>query len=148
MFGVATAHGGAVAQVRLASSINPAPTTSTTFVNVPSATATITVPHGTRALIVAHFSATSECTDSVNTTGAYSCMLRILIGGVEANPTDTNAQIFDSSAQDGREAHAVERFRGPLGPGTYNVVVQFKVPAATNTFWLDSWTLEVDRIKA
>jgi hypothetical protein len=146
--GVTKAGGKTVTQVKLVRGDLLVWTSSTSYVAVPGATATVTVPVGSKALIIARFAAISDCTDSNgNVTGGYSCNLRVLVNGQEAAPAGAQSSIFDATAADGREAHAIERSRGPLGPGTYVVTVQYSVAGATVTFDLDGWTLEVDRVK-
>jgi len=147
LVGVTTVSGKSITQVKVVRSILAVTTSSLTFVAVPGATATVKVPAGSKGLIIARFSAVSSCTDSVNVTGGYGCELRVLVNGVEAAPASGQSEVFDSSAADGREAHAFERSRGPVGPGTYVVTVQYAVPAATVAFDLVGWSLEVDTVK-
>jgi hypothetical protein len=124
-------------------------TNSTTYVELPGASATVTVPAGQSSLIIASFTAESECAVG---GGTGYCSVRILIGGLEANPGAGSEFHFDSfgsgSATDFSEAHAMTRSRGPLGPGTYAVQVQATVSAANTTFVLDDWHLTVQRVPA
>jgi len=124
-------------------------TSSTSFVNVGPET-TIKVPDGTKAIILARFSAESAC---YGAAGGY-CSVRIRIGGVDGMPVPTGADFFAfDSGDDGTEssssweAHAIERSRGGLGPGTYTVRVQASVTDADLTFRLDDMNLTVERIK-
>ena len=142
------AAGTSINVVKVVRDSNIRNTSSTTYKSLPGASVTIKIPAGSKGLIIARFSGTSECTEPSNTTGGYGCQVRVLIGGQEAQPTGINASIFDSSSTDGREAHAIERSRGPLGPGTYQVVAQWAVPSATVDFTLANWNLEVDLVKA
>ncbi|MDT5018412.1 MAG: hypothetical protein QOD39_4572, partial [Mycobacterium sp.] len=100
------------------------------------------------ALILARFSATSSCEASAG----YGCQVRVLIDGVEAQPAGINASVFDSSTEgtnaDGREAHMIERSRGPLGAGDHVVKVQMAVPNGIVSFTLTNWNLTVERIRA
>lgn len=125
-------------------------TSSTSFVNV-GLEARITVPAGTKAIILARFSAESAC--SAVSGGGY-CSIRIRIGGVDGLPVPTGAEFFAfDSTDDGAEStsswesHAIERSRGPLGPGTYTVRVQAAVTDGDVTFRLDDANLTVERIK-
>ena len=70
-------------------------TQSGTFVNLPGATTTITVPSGQRALIVARFTAESSCFSF--TDAGCEGQVRILIGGVEAAPACGADCAFDST---------------------------------------------------
>lgn len=144
--GVTKVSGTSISQVKLVRNSNAASTTSQTYLAVPGATTTLTVPAGSKAVIVARFSAISVCEELSDARG-YGCNVRVMVNGAEAAPAGTS--VFDSSGKgNSREAHAIERSRGPVGPGTYVVSVQFSVPAATVTLTLSKWTLEVDRIKA
>ncbi len=146
--GLTKASGKTITQVKLVRGDLLVSNTSTTYVALPGATATVTVPAGSRALIIARFAGVSDCIDSNgNVTGGYTCNLRVMVNGLEAAPAGAQSSIFDATAADGREAHAMERSRGPVGPGTYVVTVQYSVAAATVSFYLDGWTLEVDRVK-
>ena len=123
-------------------------TASTTFANVGPET-TIRVPAGTRAIILARFSAESSCSGAADGW----CSVRIRIGGVDGLPVPTGAEFFAfDSADDGTEtsssweSHAIERSR-VLGPGTYVVRVQAAVSDAALTFRLDDMNLTVERIK-
>src|SRR5689334_4424310 len=82
-----SAQGNTLTQVKVVRDANPAETTSTSFVDVPGATITITVPAGTKALILARFSASSTCPGPV---ADASCFVRILINGIEAYPSGVN----------------------------------------------------------
>ena len=136
---------------------NPAEVTSTSWADVPGATTTITVPASTKAVVDARFSATSICTGTPVILDA-SCFVRVLIGGVEGQPNGVNTSVFDSTRSVdptvfegfaiGRQAHMIERVRGPLGPGTYTVKVQSFVPYSGATLALINWLLVVERVKA
>jgi hypothetical protein len=132
------------------STINGQETQSRTYVDLPGAATSITVPSGQKALIVARFTGASQC-GSLNPDDD-GCFVRVLIGGQEADPV--NAGHFDtaeccsgSSNGDSWESHAIDRSRGPLGPGTYPVRVQW-LAGAENDFMLWGWHLTVERVKA
>lgn len=115
--------------------------TTTDYADVSGASATVTVPDGKNALIVARFGGSSIC---AGTSG--SCRVRILIGGVVASPEpvspwDTRTE---ASSSFDYEALFMERSRS-VGPGTYIVQVQ-AARAATGFFDLDNWHLAVERI--
>ena len=147
---VATAHsGGSITSVKTVSGTDTVETESRTYVDLPGAAATITVPRGQKALVLARVTAASQC-GSLNPDDD-GCMVRIVIGGVEADPQ--NAGHFDtaeccsaSSNGDSWESHAIDRSRGPLGPGAYPVTVQWRADGA-NQFMLWGWHLTVERVK-
>lgn len=150
------ATGTAVTQVRIVS--DPAPSQTileTPWTNVAGARRTILVPEGERAIILARFTAESECIfvgeDDV-------CLVRIVIGGRAGNPDDSGSTgdqgfIFDSSEAQPTDqlltpqGHSIESFRGPLGPGQYVVQVQARLSDQPNgSLTLDDWILVVERI--
>jgi hypothetical protein len=107
------------------------------------------VPSGQRALIIARFSAASQC-GSLNPDDD-GCFVRILVGGVEAEPVtagsfDTAACCPNSSNGDSFESHQIERSLGPLASGTYPVTVQWQADAE-NQFMLWGWHLTVERAR-
>jgi hypothetical protein len=124
-------------------------TSSTTFVDLPGASATVTVPSGQSSLVIASFTAETEY---ALTGGTGYCTVRILVGGIEGNPAAGNDFWFDAFGSTGTtdrsEGHAMTRSRGPLGPGTYPVQVQVAVTAGNTSFILDDWHLTVQRVPA
>jgi hypothetical protein len=150
--------GGPVVQVKVVRGDTAATTTSQNYATVPGATTTVTVPQGQRALILARFSAESNCVDG--DPGEY-CSVRIRIGNVEGLPAAGTDFAFDSIRDPsnctnvlfgnncGWSSHSMDRSRGPLGPGTYSVKVQWRVVGATGvpSFRLDDWSLTVERVK-
>ena len=150
-----TAQGNTLTQVKVVRDANPAETTSTSFVDVPGATTTITVPSGTRALILARFSASSTCIGPVQVA---SCFVRIMIyksgtTPTEAFPSGVNLSTFDTEQPSNGisapfQAHIIERSRGGLSAGSYVVDVQFSVPNVGATLALVNWNLTVERIKS
>ena len=149
--GVAAVSGkaGPITAVTVVSDGGLQETSSRTFVDVPGAATTIRVPAGQRALIVARFSASSQC-GSLNPDDD-GCFVRILVGGVEADPVaagsfDTAACCPNSSNGDSFESHQIERSRGPVSSGTYTVKVQWQADAE-NQFMLWGWHLAVERAR-
>jgi hypothetical protein len=138
---------GGITAVKVARDSNLVSTASTTFVNIPGATITMTVPPKSRALILARFSATSEC-DGVPNNG---CEVRVVINNIEAQPAGINASVFDSGTSadtgDSREAHMIERSAGPLPAGNYVVKAQMAVPNNEVSLVLANWNLTVERAK-
>ena len=70
-------------------------TLSTSYVDVPGAQTNITIPSGQRGLIVARFTAKSDC---IPAAGACEGQVRILIGGVEGAPACGGECAFDSTS--------------------------------------------------
>lgn len=145
-----TAQGNTLTQVKVVRDANPAETTSTSFVDVPGATVTMTVPAGTKALILARFSASSTCVGPITPAG---CFVRVLVNGTEALPSGVNLSTFDTETVSNGisapfQAHMIERSRGGLTGGTYVVKVQYAVPNTGATLALVNWNLTVERIKS
>jgi hypothetical protein len=146
----ATSKGGkSITAVKVVRETAAQTTGSATFVDVPGASTTITVPAGQRALILARFSGESNC--SSGDVGGW-CSLRIRIGGASGAPASESDFAFDSVDSSeaagcdadlcGWESHSMDRSRGPLGPGTYTVKVQwsvvpFDIGSVAPTFRLD-----------
>src|SRR5205814_482584 len=124
----ATDVGKTLTSVKFLSDTSVQTTSSTSFVNLPGAATSMTVPSNTKALIIVRFSAQSLCSGDAGTW----CSVRVLVGGVEADPA--KGLIFHFDAADPQAgfgfaaaSHAIEREAGPLGPGTYPVTVQYAV---------------------
>ncbi len=145
-----TVSGSSVTGVKVVRDTAATSVGSTSFEDLPEASTTVRVPQGTRALILARFSAESLC---LGPSGSPEvCSVRILIGGQEAEPASGSDFAFDSSngGADGPyswEGHSMDRSRGPLGPGTYTVKVQAKVTLVGGAFGLDDWSLTVERVR-
>ena len=147
--------GAAITRVKVLRETAVATTSSTTYVDLPGSTTTITVPSGHRALILARFSAESNCTDGA--AGDW-CTARIRIGGVSAAPASETDFAFDSvddpsnctdallGTHCGWESHSMDRSRGPLGPGTYTVKVQWAATSGSTVFRLDDWSLTIESV--
>ena len=130
VFGVATATGGTANT-----------TTTTTFADLPGATATITVPAGRTATLVANFTAESACYGADN-----YCYVRILVDGVELAPVVEDDFAFDSSDSNTEtsgswESHAVQRVATGLTAGAHTITVQRAVTGGS--LRLDDWSLAV-----
>lgn len=116
----------------------PVATSSATLLNVGSAS--VTVPAGSTATVVATFSAESLCND-----GTSWCSVRLFIDGAEMNPEDGTGYAFDSPSASGStwndyEAHSVTRIRVGIPAGTHTVTVQMQAFGG-NAFRLDDWSL-------
>jgi hypothetical protein len=120
-------------------------TSSTAFVALPGASTTISVPAGEAALLVARFTAESQCTGAA--AGSW-CSVRILVNGAEADPASGIDFAFDAvptvNTTDFWEGHAMDRSK-LVGAGNYVVIVQWAVTNASTTFRLDDWSFTVER---
>ena len=139
--------GGPITAVKVVREESIDATNSTDYVDLPNATTTITVPSGQRALILARFSAASDCVSTA--TVACRAFVRILIGGVEGAPQ--SASNFDSTPGNAPRHsgnRALERSRGGFGglpAGTYEVKVQYRVDDSGTFEYLGGWHLTVER---
>jgi hypothetical protein len=139
----------------------PVTTTSTVFLPLLGTgppDAVVPVAKHQKALINVRFTAESRCSGG-NGIGDW-CEVRILIGGVEADPAasafppDTFA--LDSTNNGAEttnswEGHALERHRCVVGTDVamnVPVVVEWRVMsfgAIPPEFWLDDWSLAIER---
>jgi hypothetical protein len=134
----AVGTGAAAWGVATRTGTDPQTTSSTSFVDLTGASATINVPGPGNGLIVARFSAESQCS-SINW-----CSVQILLDGVEMEPASgMDFRFGDSQGGNPAGAHAMDRSR-VIGPGNHTVVVQYAVKV-TGTFWLDDWSLTIER---
>jgi hypothetical protein len=145
-----TVAGKSVTAVRVVRDTSVSSTGATSFEDLPGATMTIRVPAKTEALILARFSAESVCVGPFESQTA--CSVRIMVGSSEADPASGSDFAFDSSNAGGEgpfswESHSMDRSRGPLGPGTYTVKVQYMVTTVGGAFRVDDWSFTVERVK-
>jgi hypothetical protein len=132
-------------RVKLVHSNTGTSTTSPTWVDVPGAATSITVPscgRSTCAVILARFSAQAVCANS-------RCWVRILINGKEADPT--GGVIFDvHSNSEGITkhiaTHGIEQSRAYFTPGTYPVKVQYRVDTSAGFIEFNFSTLVVETL--
>ena len=146
---LATASGGGpITAVRTRRETSASSSSSTSFVDVPGASASITVPSGQQALILARFSAESYCNDGTTGNTGNWCSARILIDGVEMQPASGFDFAFDTDgeADDYWESNSMDR-SAVVGSGSHTVKVQRAVTSAATVFRLDDWSLTVERSK-
>jgi len=117
---------------------------SQTAVDIPGATASVTVPNGQNAILLATFSGSSLCT---NGTAGFNCPIKVTVDGGTANPTpDASGYVWDTtlppaSAPDKALSLTVSK---SVGPGTHPVTVTFGgAGVAGTTFTLRTWHLTV-----
>ena len=146
--GTQAAAGQQPTYVSIVRGVNSTSASSSSWADLPGASTTVTVPSGHKAMLLARFSGESACDGA----GIETCSIRVLIGGVEAAPAAGIADAFDSNdsgqeTSNSWQADSIERWRSPLGPGSYAVKVQYRTNDADGTFYLDDWTLVAERIK-
>ena len=117
---------------------------SQTAVDIPGATASVTVPSGQNATLLATFSGSSLCT---NATAGFNCPIQMTVDGATANPTpDSTGYIWDTtlppaSAPDKALSLTVSK---TVSAGTHTVKVTFGgASVAGTTFTLRTWHLTV-----
>jgi hypothetical protein len=126
-------------------------TSSTTFVDVPGVSTTVTVPAGKTATVIAWFSAESTCLGG--DPGDW-CQARLLLDDVEMLPAEGKASVFDSH-DDGNLANAYEhnamvRHAVNVGSGTHTIKAQAavdEVGATATTMRIDDLSLVAQAIE-
>ncbi len=142
--------GNSITAVKVVRGTEPVTTQATAFADVPGAATSIRVPRGQRALVLARFSSESYCSDGTDNFAGW-CGLRIMIGNAQGQPADDASTPFafdsdPSGADDFYEGNSMDRSR-VLGPGLHTVKVQAAVTSASIFFWLDDWSLTVERVR-
>jgi hypothetical protein len=141
-----TVSGTTAKKVIVVRGTDPQTTQAKPWVDLAGATTSVTVPTGMSALILARFTTEDRCE-----VGAPDiCTVRILIGGIEAEPASGTDFAFDSAqTEEYFHAGAMDRSLGPLGAGTYAVQVQYGAGGINiGTFTLDDWSLTVEVVVA
>uniref|UniRef100_B8HML7 Peptidase domain protein n=1 Tax=Cyanothece sp. (strain PCC 7425 / ATCC 29141) TaxID=395961 RepID=B8HML7_CYAP4 len=141
-----TVSGGAITAVSIVRGTDATSTTSTSFVTLPGASTTITIPSGKRAIIMARFSAESVCFGA----SGY-CSVRITANGTELSPVVGKDFAFDSTNNNNEtsvswESHSMDRSSRVLGSGTYIIRVQYATTDPSINFRLDDWSLIVEKV--
>jgi len=129
----------------VATGTNATTTSSNTYVDLAGASTTVDIPAGHEGTIVVTFSGESACYG-----GSGWCGVKVLIDGVEANPSVTGGTsvfefAFDSTDGDTEtssswESHAIQRSSDTLTAGSHTVTVQYGV-FGTASFRIDDWQL-------
>ncbi len=134
---------GAALAFRFVAGANATTTSSTAYVDVPTASTTVDVPTGATATLLVSFSAESAC------SGTGYCSVRVLVDGNEATPVvGTSEFAFDSTdagveTSSSWESHSIERAATGVAAGTHTVTVQYATTSAAGTFRVDDWGLTV-----
>ena len=111
---------------------------STSFVAVPGAAVTFTVPAGKTRCVKVLFTAETACTPSA---AVDACYVRVQDNGVNLNPSGEGYQTIDSEKADA-QAHAFE-WVGRVNEGSHTITIQQKVGNVATSFYLDDWTFDV-----
>jgi hypothetical protein len=143
-----TLAGGAVLETKIQTDAGNLATISPTFVPLDGSEVTFSVPSGTTRLFDARFTAETVCVGPPNTF----CNVRIVgrnnsTGFVfELNPQAPNFN-WDSggAGTDLFEAHAMERSRRVITPGSYTFFVQLHVSDPGVSFGIAIWHFAVDK---
>ncbi|HEV7510272.1 MAG TPA: hypothetical protein VGO27_01150 [Candidatus Acidoferrum sp.] len=145
-FAAVTHSGGAASKITVVTETNSQSTNSGSFIDLPGATVSITVPAGKTQLVQARFTGESGC--GPISSGSYWCSVQIVAvgtsGTVQMLPDSGLDGAFDSvpGTQDLWEGHAVERSL-VLPAGKYKVKAQWQVSDPAVTFSLDDWSFTV-----
>lgn len=121
-------------------------TTSQEFATVPGARTSVTVPSGTKGLVIVRWSGETSCTHAAPTT--QFCTARIMVGNAQAEPKTVGAAfVFAGAAvSDSSGIRGFERSRGPVNPGTYPVRVQYRTTSGAE-FTVDKWHMTVELVR-
>ncbi|MBB4914864.1 hypothetical protein [Streptosporangium saharense] len=115
--------------------------------NVPTAAVNVTVPAGTTRFLNARFTAESIC---VGDPSAWCSVKIIAVNSagttIDLQPVTSTDYRFDTPGGL-EEAHALERFSLPLGPGTYTVRVQALRISGISQFTLDDYSFAVGLVE-
>jgi hypothetical protein len=144
------ARGKTIKHIASLRQTDPSSTTSTSFVDIPSADYPLTLEGRTLWTILARFSAESVCYGG--SPGATSwCSVQILANGIPMEPDVGTDFAFDSTDRGDDtpaswEGHSMERSARCFDPGTYEIKAQWAVVggASPPTFRVDDWSLTVE----
>jgi hypothetical protein len=120
-------------------------TTNLNWLDVTNTKLTHWIPPGQTQVLIITVSAESACWDNSAPLTAY-CILRVLVDGVEARPTDMT--IFDSAEANGNgtagfESHAAQ-WVAQRGSGSHTIQLQYAVDEAGGMFTLQDIVMTVE----
>ena len=117
----------------------------TTFASLAGAFAIVTVPTGSTRLVVARFTAESQCSGPAENycTIRISAFNRTTTAVTELDPQVGLNHVFHRTASDRFESHSISR-AARLPSGSYSIIVQQATTLNAMTFVLDDWMFEVD----
>ncbi len=117
----------------------PSTISDTSFVQLPGATTTITVPPEESRCVKVLLTAESACGLSA---AADFCYVQATLDGAPMNPNGLGFQALDS--EDGSaSAHAYEWIKR-VGAGNHTIRIERRVGNAATAFYMDDWTFDVE----
>ena len=118
-----TNSGKAVTAVRTATDNSDYFTASTTPVDMPSMSVSVSVPSNQKAILVITFSAQSHCTTA---SGAF-CWVRVIVDGSSASPGDIafGSGVISNFSSQAWQANSMQFTAGPLASGSHTVSVKW-----------------------
>jgi hypothetical protein len=142
---VDSAGGGLVSRhVRTQTDVSAYPG-GTVFTKIPGAEIFVRVPAGSTRLVLARFTAESQCSGPLD----KYCAIRIVAfnrttrSTAELHPQVGLNHVFQRTQSDRFESHTIAR-AARLSSGSYSIIVQQATTTAPMTFILDDWIFEVD----
>jgi len=142
-----TSSGKAQTQIKVVrenSTTASATSVSTSFVDIPNATTSMTVPAGTSALLVARFQGHGSI---IQTTG---CIVRILVGGTTMEPNGNYPFMGQASSTGSTATSGMIERSLQVSAGTYTVKAQLRLVTAASVSsqcQLTGWHFAVERHK-
>ena len=109
----------------------------------------MTIPAGTHAFFDVRPDVWGYCTGNASTTG--SCLIRVLVNGVEVGPTDLE-YVTEQDTSNGNSSEGqwmFERSSKPFGPGTYRIRVEHGAIGDPSTYFgITAWHVTFERVTA
>jgi hypothetical protein len=121
-------------------------TSSTSYVTVPGATVTMNVPQGQQAVVVAQFSAESDCT--LGATDDY-CSIRMLItqnGVTTLMFPQSSFAVFDTVGTDGdlTEKGLTHTRVANVSAGPVTIFAEWRVSSSGTDFFIRTYSFKVE----
>jgi len=107
----------------------------------------MTIPAGTHAFFDIRADAWGYCTGDASSSG--TCLLRVLVNGVEAGPTELEyvAEQDTANGNSNEGQWMIERSSKVLGPGTYRIRVEHGAVGAPSTYFgINAWHMTFERV--
>jgi hypothetical protein len=117
------------------------------FIDIPGAIVTVTVPQKQTGLVVGRFAGESTCNQG---PAGSNCRVVMLIQGpgfpAAGAILDGAGDRFDAddTGDNYPEAHAVQGWKGGLAPGTYTIRARYHITNPPTVFTLTEWTLTAE----
>jgi hypothetical protein len=136
--------GGVLTTIKAVTSYNTGQTSSTTMVDMPDMSLTMTVPSGTTGMFLLTFSGATSCYDATSASGI--CTVRAVVNGSAMQPPSVPWTVTQSNGSVPATA-SMQFVAGPLAAGNYTFKVQWSVQNSTAIFYGFNRTLSVIRSK-